>query len=129
MSQAPYDPYQSYVHDPYAAPAKNSLLGVASLVVAGLSWIMCGLPFAYLFFLGVQSEINETELAEDDPRLMIGGCGVLLGLLMAFVSVGLGIGACFIPQSKKVCAILAIVLGGVLCMGTVFVMLLGLLFA
>lgn len=131
------DPYPSYEpprHPPVevgeanpwaeAPRVKTSAVGWSSLVATVLTLIVGGIPLACLIVAGIMSEVNQTELAEDDPMVILGGCGVLIGLLIGLIGAILSIVACALPGAKPVPIVSLCVTGGLMVF-TVFLIVLG----
>ena len=108
-------------------PTKNSGLGLSALLVGIATWVIGGIPFVALMVMGAMAEINQEPLpAEDDPMVALGGCAVLLGLLIALIGTGLGIAGCFISGRRKLFAVLGLVANGAFLLIASFLILLGL---
>ncbi|MEM1210474.1 MAG: hypothetical protein AAFY08_01225 [Planctomycetota bacterium] len=87
--------------DPPRTP-KTSVIGWTSLILMLSGMLVGGVPFAALVVMGVVSEINGTSLDDDDPILMVGGCGVILGLAALFPAMVTGVIGCVLPGRKVV---------------------------
>jgi hypothetical protein len=113
----------AYQMQGYAPSPQQSGLGIASLVLSIIAGLMLGVPLVIAMVLVARNP----NLAEDDPRAMVVGCAMLVGLLLAVVAGILGLIGLFQPDRSRVCAALGVVFAGIEVFGMAGMLVLGLL--
>ncbi|HLU13523.1 MAG TPA: hypothetical protein VKZ64_06150 [Arenimonas sp.] len=102
--------------------AKHSGLGIASFIislVAGLAILIA------IVIAGIMEANTPGGIDENSPEAILLGL-VLIGMMfLDLVALGLGIGALFQRDRKKIFAILGTIFSGVVVLGTAFLMVIG----
>lgn len=102
--------------------AKHSGLGIASFIislVAGLAILIA------IVIAGIMEANTPGGIDENSPEAILLGL-VLIGMMfLDLVALGLGIGALFQRDCKKIFAILGTIFSGVVVLGTAFLMVIG----
>ena len=77
--------------------------------------------------MGAMAEMNgQPPPSEEEPMIILGGCGILIGMMIALVGAGLGVAGCMATGYKKGFAITGMILGGGFLVGMMMLMLIGL---
>ena len=117
--------YADYDYEPNHRIAKHSGLGIASVIIAVLSFL--GI-FLLLLAAGVMSEVAPEQIDDDNGPLTTGlGVLVLLALVLCVAGLALAIAGLFQPQRYKLFPILGLILNGLVILGTLLVVVIGLL--
>ena len=112
-------------HPAVPVPPKHSMLGVASFIIS----IFVGfLIFGTILIAGVMEAATPGSMNEESPAAVIVGCGIILFLALDVVALALGIAGLFQKYCKKIFAILGTVFSGMAVLGTVVLIIIGLLF-
>lgn len=115
--------YPDYDDDRDALPARNSPLGVASFIIAQGAG---GLEFLIIALIAVLETTTAGGLDEDSPAAGLLGLGMIIGLLLALVGLGLGIGGLCQGRRTKVLAIVGVVINSILVVGVLLLVMVGL---
>ena len=130
-----YRDYNNNVASPQPPPltgeitiSKHSGLGIASFVMSifvGLTMFLC---FMVAGIMQMQAERQgQSSVDESSPIAIIIGLFILADILLCLVSFILGIAALFQTERKKVFAVLGIVFSVLIGIGTVGMIILGLI--
>ncbi len=109
----PYTPYSPYApggqypgYPQHAEELKHAGLGIASLVLA----ILAAMGLFVLFVIaGVMENNTPGGIDEDSPQAIIVGLFLILGVVLEFIALGLGLGSLLQPNRKKLMGILGII--------------------
>lgn len=101
-----YDYEQDWGDD---APLKHSGLGISSIIVGGVGGLIVVIGIVVAGIIAT----NDPYASEEDPGMIMAGCGMLFGLLLNLIGLGLGIaGVCF-KTRKKATGIVGLTLNGI----------------
>ena len=118
---------QGYPPSFEVAPVKDSGVGLASLILAVVTVIIGWIPLLALVVMGAVAEAKQEPLAEDDPMMMLGGCSILLGLLVALIGTGLGIAGCCMRGKRKRFAVTGLIANSSFLLIASFLIIIGLM--
>ena len=112
-SAPPFAAFPGQAHA-YASPQMiverpHSKFGIASFVTG----LIVGLAeLALLIIAGVMETSTPGGISEDDPKAMVLGLFLLLGLLLAFIGATIGVAGLFEANKKKVFCVLGVIFNG-----------------
>jgi hypothetical protein len=113
---------------PGAGAQRHSVLAIAALILASFAALSL---FGLLLFVGVAGALEASgsaPLIEDDsPAAVALGLGLFALVGLQLLASGLGIGALFEKDRKRVCAIVALTISAMTMAGAGLILLIGLL--
>lgn len=105
-------------------PLKHSGIGIASFVVSLVTGIALFVMFAIIIAAQVQ---NPDSFKDDSAQTMILGLFVISIGFLDLIALGLGIGGLFHKKTKKIFAILGVILSGIILITFGLFMIIGML--
>jgi hypothetical protein len=108
----------------YGQPKRQSMIGIASLVLSIFSGLLTIVMFVAAGILGAR---NPEALDDDGPAAIVLGLGIIAFMFGSLIAIGLGVGNLFESHRTKIFGILGLTFGTISFLGTLALLLLGMM--
>jgi ABC-type microcin C transport system permease subunit YejB len=100
------------------------MIGIASLVLSIFSGLLTIVMFVAAGILGAR---NPEALDDDGPAAIVLGLGIIAFMFGSLIAIGLGVGNLFESHRTKIFGILGLTFGAISFLGTLALLLLGMM--